>query len=250
MDKVKLLLERLDAIGASLAKREGALALLGLGSCGLETARMDQYSDLDFFAIVEDGQQANYLADLSWLSDIAPVAYAFRNTRDGFKLLYEDGIFCEFAVFDHSQLAGIPYPEGRIVWQAQRFDPAIFQPATKQPEPKTAEFLLGEALTNLYVGLGRFHRGEKRAAFRFIQGYAVDRVIDLAPHLETEQPADVDLYDSDRRFEQRFPTVAAQLPSMVLGDDESPASAKAILTFLDAHFEVNMAMKLAILELC
>ena len=41
---------------------------------------------------------------------------------------------------------------------------------------------LGEALTNLYVGMAREKRGEKLSAMRFIQGYAVDRLLELAEY--------------------------------------------------------------------
>ena len=47
------LLSRLDAIAASLARRQGTLALIGLGSVGTDMARLDRYSDLDFFVIAE-----------------------------------------------------------------------------------------------------------------------------------------------------------------------------------------------------
>lgn len=53
MPASQALLNRLDAIGHSLEKSGHALALIGLGSAGVETERLDSYSDLDFFAIVE-----------------------------------------------------------------------------------------------------------------------------------------------------------------------------------------------------
>ena len=40
---------------------------------------------------------------LDWLA--AAAAYAFQNTADGYKVLYEDGIFCEYAVFEPRELA-------------------------------------------------------------------------------------------------------------------------------------------------
>src|SRR5690606_10593045 len=83
MDRKARLLARLDAIGESLKNTGDALALLGLGSVGLETARIDDYSDLDFFAIVKTGCKQAFIDDLGWLSVIHPVVYTFRNTRDG-----------------------------------------------------------------------------------------------------------------------------------------------------------------------
>jgi lincosamide nucleotidyltransferase B/F len=86
------LLARLDAIGQSLKQSGHALALIGLGSVGVEVERLDAYSDLDFFAIVENGYKSHYLDSLDWLSSLSPIAYHFRNTPDGHKLLFEDGI--------------------------------------------------------------------------------------------------------------------------------------------------------------
>lgn len=46
------LLARLDDIGAALLRSGHALALIGLGSVGLERRRLDRYSDLDFVVVV------------------------------------------------------------------------------------------------------------------------------------------------------------------------------------------------------
>jgi hypothetical protein len=251
MNTPQQLLERLDAIGESLKASGNALALLGLGSVGTETARLDAYSDLDFFAIVREGFKARYIDNLDWLSNVNPIAYAFRNTDDGYKVLFADGIFCEFAVFEPQELATIPFSAGRIVWKAADFDESLCQPGLPSPEfLKSVEFHLGEALTNLYVGMGRYHRGEKLSAARFIQKYAVDQILLLAPQIETPQPTFVDYYSKDRRFEQRFPMLAAKLPDFVQGYDRSPESALAILQFLESHFEVNGAIAAQIRILC
>lgn len=251
MDRKARLLARLDAIGESLKNTGDALALLGLGSVGLETARIDDYSDLDFFAIVKTGCKQAFIDDLGWLSVIHPVVYTFRNTRDGYKVLFEDGIFCEFAVFEPHELAAIPFAEGRIVWQDPSFDASLTTPRSQPAEPETTpEYSLGEALTNLYVGLGRFWRGEKLSAARFIQNHAVDHLIKLSNSIEAEQSAFKDIFSHERRYEVRFPGVAAHLPEFIQGYDRSPESARAILTFLDQHFEVNPAIKASILALC
>src|SRR5262249_50668386 len=112
------LLARLDEIGNSLAKTGNAFALLGLGSIGLELDRIDGYSDLDFFVIVQPGHKQAFIQKLDWMEQVHPVAYAFQNTDDGYKLLFEDGIFCEFAVFEPDELSHVPFARGRIVWKA------------------------------------------------------------------------------------------------------------------------------------
>ena len=82
-----LLLSRLGDIGASLARSKKGVALIGLGSVGIELNRLDEFSDLDFFAIVEPGYKAEFIERLDWLGSICPIAYSFRNTPDGHKLL-------------------------------------------------------------------------------------------------------------------------------------------------------------------
>jgi hypothetical protein len=252
MSKTDLLLTRLDAIGRSLARTEHALALIGLGSVGLELDRLDAYSDLDFFAVVAAGSKADFLTDLRWLSSVRPVVYQFRNSADGYKLLFDDDVFCEFAVFEPDDLAGVPFAPGRVVWKRPHVDARIGQPAqaSRGASRQDADWLVGEALTNLYVGLGRYHRGEKLSAARFIQQYAVDRIVELSGSLEAEQPAAVDPFTPERRYERRFPETARLLASFVQGYERSRESARAILAFLERHFEVNAHLARRIRELC
>lgn len=247
-DHKQRLFDRLDAIAAALRDSGAALALLGLGSVGRETERIDEYSDLDFFAIVQPGQKARFIENLDWLA--APIAYAFKNTADGCKVLYEDGIYAEFAVFEPDELPPLSFPPGRIIWQTDDFDAALVERDMRSAPKYALDFILGEALTNLYVGLGRFRRGEKLAAMYFIQNYAVNQVLHLAPYIEPAQTALRDPYGDERRFEQRFPGVAARLPDFTQGYERTPESARAILAFLEEHFEVNASIKARILELC
>jgi hypothetical protein len=245
------LLYRLDEIGKSLEKSGHALALIGLGSVGLELERLDQYSDLDFFVIVQEGHKLRYLQNLDWLTELCPAVYYFLNSPDGYKLLFQDGVFCEFAVFEQHELSAIPFTAGRVVWKQPWIDEQIAIPTTAPgTAPRaTTDWLLGEALTNLYVGLGRYQRGEKLSAMRFIQQYAVDRISELAVQVEASQPAYADPFSAERRFERRFPGVAHYLPDFLQGYERSRESALAILAFLERHFQVNQAMAEAIRRL-
>jgi lincosamide nucleotidyltransferase B/F len=252
MNKTELLLARLEEIGRSLAQTERALALIGLGSVGLELHRLDAYSDLDFFVVVEAGSRSDFLTDLRWLSSVRPVVYQFRNSEDGYKLLFDDDVFCEFAVFEAGALAGVPFAPGRVVWKRPHVDDGIGRPARASRgalRPDSA-WLVGEALTNLYVGLGRYHRGEKLSAVRFIQQYAVDRIVELSGMIEAEQPVAADPFTPERRYELRFPATARPLASFIQGYERSRESAEAILVFLEQHFEVNAHLARRIRELC
>ena len=114
-------------------------SLIGLGSVGIELHRLDQYSDLDFFVIVRAGSKSRYLNDLGWLTEIAPVAYSFANTADGYKLLYQDGVFCEFAVFEEDELKEAVFSPGRVVWKAEGVSEKIGVPQ-RAPAPETTVF--------------------------------------------------------------------------------------------------------------
>ncbi len=251
MTRPQQLLARLDAIGRSLEDSGHARALLALGSVGLETERLDAFSDLDFFVLVEDGRKARYLGNLDWLSAAGPVVYSFQNTVDGHKALYADGIFCEFAVFEEGELAGIPFSRGRFVWRAAGVPDALAEPV-KGPEPlpaRSVEWLVGEALTNVYVGLGRALRGELLAGFKLVQVSAVDRLVELVDHLDAgagSAGAHRDPFNGDRRLERRHPELLRELPRLVPGYAHTPESALAILGFLETRVPVNGAMSHAI----
>jgi len=251
LDRKQTLLQRLDDIGRSLAASGHGLALLGLGSVGVELERIDEYSDLDFFAIVRPGAKEEFLRDLTWLDRVYPIAYQFRNTADGYKVLFADGIYAEFAVFEPHELADIPFSEGRIVWKAEGVEEDIRTPrrSPAQSEPPDPAWLLGEALTCLYVGLTRFKRGELLSAQRLIQQFAVDRAMELASQAQPGL-ADGDPFAYERRFERSYPELAAELPGIIQGYQRSRESARAILGFLERRFPVDPAIKARILELC
>jgi hypothetical protein len=113
----------------------------------------------------------------------------------------------------------------------------------------STDWLIGEALSNLYIGLERYKRGEKLSAYRFVQVLAVDRILELAKRFEEEQPSFTDPFAGERRFEERFPGVAKVLPQLMLGYEATQASARNILTLLEQHFEINLRIRQSILDL-
>ena len=82
-DIPRRLLQRLDDLGVVLAARGDALALIALGSVGLDVGRLDEHSDLDFFAIVEDAAKQQYLESIGRRKLIVPLYTAMMKTRDG-----------------------------------------------------------------------------------------------------------------------------------------------------------------------
>jgi hypothetical protein len=228
------LLNRLDAIGAALRDSGQALALLGLGSVGLETERLDAWSDLDFFAIVQQGSKQHFLARLDWLAAARPLVWHFQNTVDGHKALMDDGVFCEFAVFEPSELDGIPFAPGRVVWKRDEVADSIARPRKPLPTSTLPDetWIVGEALSCLLVGLQRWHRGEKLSAARFVQGHALDRLLELQALRDSAAAAGADPFNRERRLETRHPALAAELPALVPGYAHTPQAALAMLQAL------------------
>jgi lincosamide nucleotidyltransferase B/F len=250
MHKPQQLRQRLDDIGASLAATDKALALIGLGSAGVELDRLDGYSDLDFFVVAKDGRKAEFLANLAWLSHVRSLSFAFKNTPDGYKVLFDDDIYAEFAVFELRELESAVYTAGRIVWQDDAFDEQWRIPG-KPPtawKPESREWLIGEIVTCLYVGLCRLRRGEQLSAWRFVQGHAFNLLLEL---IEFEQcdPA-LDVFSKERRFEQRHPDWPSHLSRFLQGYDRVAESAHEMLVYLDQHYAVDPSIRRVILNLC
>lgn len=241
------LLTRLNAIAGVVANSGHALALLGLGSVGRELERLDRWSDLDFFVIARAGEVGRFL-DGAWLAQAAPLAFTFCNTPDGAKVLFEDGIYAEFAAFEGSRLPELPLMSARVVWAAPDFPGLPAVPPAPLPT-HTAEahaHHLGEALTNLLVGLGRYGRGERLSAMTFVQGYALGHVLALAAARGALPATGADPFSPERRVEARAPGLATQLPAFAPGYAGTPQAALALLAHLESYESVPPAMSRAI----
>ena len=243
-------LQRLDALARVVSEDPAALAVLGLGSAGVETERFDDHSDIDFFLVVADGAaKARYLADLGWLDGFGgTVAYAFRNTGEGAKVLFEDGLFLEWAVFTPEELAAIPAVGARLVWGRGGFElPASAAPPV--PSDDTIDFHLGEALTNLFVGLHREQRGERLAATRFIQVYAVDHVLALLRLDEETSRRFPDPFEATRRVEDAESPRTPDWARLIPGYEHNVAAAAATLEWFERWYEPAPAIVRAVRSL-
>jgi hypothetical protein len=251
-DRIALLESRLGDIALVLENDPDGLALLGLGSAGLERERLDEWSDLDFFAIVRPGSKARFLSDPSWLGLAHPVSYLFRNTADGFKLLFADGVFGEMAVFEPAELSSIPFSPGAVIWCRPGFDATVLSPSSQQgmlPQTVDVDHAVGELVTCLYVGMCRYRRGEFLSAWRFVQVYCLDRVLELASVWYPPAGGFPDRYVRDRRAEVRHPDLVPLIERVLVGYSGTPSAARAILAWLESRVAVNAALKAEILRL-
>ena len=111
------------------------------------------------------------------------------------------------------------------------------------------EYHVNEALTNLFVGLHRDLRGERLSATRFIQGYAVDRLLTVLGLLRANTAAPQDPFAVERRAERRF--TPAQLPWTSWCRDTATMRPRptAVMRCLRAHASLDPAMAAAVHDL-
>jgi len=235
------LIQRLNQLASVLQKRSDCLGLLALGSCA-QQERLDQWSDLDFFVMVEQGAQASYLSNLDWLQACAPLSYVFRNTKDGHKIMWEDGIYAEYAVFEPHMMTNIPFTKGKFIFKKEGFlmseSPCVPMPTPHQDK----DYVVNEILTNLYVGLSRYHRGELLSAFMIIQVHAIEQLLTMADSLNQPQSDNEDVFAIERRIEQRHPELIKVLDKSMLGYRYSLQAAQVILDYLKTISPLNPHM--------
>src|SRR5690606_29140967 len=110
-----LVQERMNELVEFIKDDPNILCLLGLGSMS-EVDRMDSYSDMDFFLIVNEGTKENYLNDLYWLK-VKPIVFSFKNSNDGHKVMFEDGVFAEFAIFTELEIQQARFSKGLVYYK-------------------------------------------------------------------------------------------------------------------------------------
>ena len=205
--------------------KEEVLAFIGLGSMH-DLTRLDAYSDIDFFILVQSQQDKKiYMEDMSWL-DVHPIIFSYIETRDGLKVIYEDGILLEFAVFTMDELKLIPFQEGTIYYKKPFIEEHDLKPQLEQSHPFDLNKTISNCLSNLYVGLLREHRGEHVAAFLMIQVYATSNLLKI---LDQHQD---DPFVVERRIEKRLNVdYQALYPGIT-------HNKKAVLTILN-YLELN-----------
>jgi hypothetical protein len=244
------LLAFLDRLADVLAARADAVALLGVGSVGRDLHRLDEHSDADFFVVVDDmAARDRYLADIDWLDAAHPVVWSFENSPAGRKALLADGLFAEYAVFSLTDLDTAGYPPARIHWQRVGAPDGLGVPRVPLPEAPPLEHQVGEAITNLYVGLHRDLRAERLTATRFIQGYAVDRWITILGQLGLGSGPQQDVFVIDRGAERRFPAELLPLPDLVPGYERNAHAAATLLRLLEQHVVLDPSIVAAVRDL-
>lgn len=184
-------------------------AVLGIVALGSMAYGADAHSDHDFFVITVPGLQERYRTDCSWLPEPDRIAISVRETPHGLKAVYDTGHIAEYAIFDTDELALARANRYRVLLDRERIGERMDAIATRSRSASDDE-LAALFAANVITGVNRSLRGERLSGERALDG-ALDHLIRL---IERHHPAsrglDDDL-DPVRRFETRYPDLAARI---------------------------------------
>ncbi len=202
----------------SLALREEVLGLVLVGSTA-DLARVDEWSDHDFYVVTKDGQAESMRQDLSWQPDHDSIVMRPRETAHGLKVVYEDASVLEFAVFDDHELDQAGANAYNVTLDRSNITERMAAIAQRS-KPKGYDFdtefevFLGQML----IGIGRARRGETLIAGQFIRSYCLNRALGFmrawVKPLAGTEPKEDNL-DRFRRFEQQYPELGAEIEAIL-----------------------------------
>lgn len=214
------------------------IGLVALGSMAQTHHQPDEYSDHDFFVVVQSGCQETFRQDLQWLPDRENIVLFYRETAHGLKVLYRSGHLLEFAVLDKVELHSAKVNAYRVLLDKEDLTQHLSEiEAASISQPPTDAFLIGQFLAHLLVGAGRYARGEQLSGHIFIKTYGLgDLLTLLAKHHPNSR---LDNLDPFRRFEQVFPEMGAELNQILLHDPLQAAI--EMLTLFEQQFAKRLS---------
>jgi len=222
----------------SLEQDRRVLGLLAVGSMAGDRHQPDQWSDHDFLVIVESGQQEWFRTTLTWLPGHDQIVLNLRETAHGLKIVYSSGHLIEFAVFDMQELYLAKINSCRVLIDRADITGHVEQvrAATEvwsREQRRSDEYLVGQFLTQLLVGAGRYARGERLSAHFFVKQRALEYLVRLiVNHIEPGQDV-LDNIDPVRRFEAAYPEIGAEINRLLLL--ETPLAAQGLLELAESR---------------
>ena len=212
-----------DALTASLESDPHALGLIAMGSMA-NTSRLDAYSDHDFFVVAEDGWEDHYRQNFDWLPNHDDIVLAYRETAHGLKVLYKQGHLLEYASFSLQELDHALANDYAVLVDKADIAERMAQIKIKTEKAvddrlvnQSDQFHFGQFICLLYVGCGRYARGEHISGHVFVKQYALGHLLSLLPrHITSDNVDKLDNLDAFRRIEQVFPEIGAEIDTALL----------------------------------
>jgi hypothetical protein len=226
-----------------LADDPRVLGLVAVGSMARRGTTPDRWSDHDFFVVAAPGAQESFRSDLAWLPRSREIALSFRETAHGVKVVFTDGHLIEFAVFDPDELALARVNRYRVLFDRERIGERLDRVAadTARARPPSDDWLVGQFLTNLLVGVGRHRRGERLSGRQLVASGALGHLVMLLAKHAASPPTALDSLDPLRRFESAFPDVGRRLCAAL--ERETPDMARDLLELALAELPGRIPME-------
>lgn len=218
-----------DALYRTLEFDTRVVGLMAAGSMAGLSHQPDEWSDHDFWLIVQPGEEAWFQTHAGWLPDSDRIILFFREAEGGFKAVYQSGHLLEFAVSDFEGLRHARINDYRLLIDRDGLaaDLAHMQQTTTTQHGDLVRDdlgLLGQFITNLLVGVGRYRRGEQMSARQLITVSSLYGLLRLVPkHIPAEQPETLDNIDPLRRVEMVYPTIGAEINQLLRLDLDQAA---------------------------
>lgn len=218
-----------DALQRTLERDSRVRGLIAAGSMAGLSHQPDEWSDHDFWVVVEPDTLEWFHTHHEWLPDSEQIVLWFRETRDGFKVIYRSGHLLEFAVFDRQGLlryAKVNDYRMLIDRAGLAADVARLQEETRSDHSWASDDLglLGQFITNLLVGVGRYRRGEHLSARQLITVSSLYALLQLIPrHIPPDKPDLLDNLDPLRRVELAYPETGAAINGLLRLDLDQAA---------------------------
>ncbi len=193
------------------------VGLIALGSMANQDYAPDKWSDHDFFLITQSGEQQSVKDDLSWLPQSENVIFSHQEAQYGMRAFFKNGHLIELAVFDLEELKVARANRYRVLVDKEGVREAIENVvsltddiASKQEE--NIEEAFAHFLSNIWVGYGRYMRGEKLSGHEFVKNHALINLLKLIRHYQpAANKALLDNLNPLRRFELCYPEIGQQL---------------------------------------
>lgn len=218
--------------------------MIAAGSTAGVTHPPDEFSDHDFWLMVRDGTEGYFRTAYDWLPETDRIVLTFPETEHGVKVVYDDGHLIEFAAFVKGDLGIIRGNDLRVMLDKDDITAYISTIPQQTQDDISANaptdiYLMGQFLTNLLVGIGRYRRGEKLSGHKLVKMSAIHHLLQLLIRHAAPPDDRIDNLDTFRRIEQVIPEIGAELNALLLLD--MPQAALAQLALVDRLFAEKIA---------
>jgi hypothetical protein len=197
----------------------------------------DQWSDHDFLILAADKAADFFRSESKWLPDHEAIVLHFSETEHGVKVLYADGHLLEFAVITAADFHLARMNSHRVLIDRDGFGERVARSvadtaAWAADDRKSDAWLLGQFLTHLLVGVGRYARGEHISGRRIVKDFVLGDLLQLlARHRPPEAEGHLDSLDAYRRFEQAYPALGEKVNAAL--EAPMPQAALALLDLME-----------------